>query len=140
MEAWAKMRGGGDGHEMAELRGRLNALAKLSDAEVLAQLGKWPPYQQMSLGEKGGLLQKIQDVREFRAKAARRKAHALGLALPASEQERFTTMFWDSKIEMDRRLFEEMEPRRRQYQQEIDAKMVSQFGQYRTGKPAAPPK
>lgn len=135
VDAWTKIRAGGDGKEMAELRGRLNELAKLSDAEILAQLEKWPPYQRMSLGEKGHLLQRIQDAREFRQKVARRKAGALGLEIPAAEQEKFTALFWDSKLEMDRRLFEEMEPKRRQYQQEMDAKILAQFGQYRTASP-----
>jgi hypothetical protein len=122
------------------LRDRLNALAQLSDAELQKELEQWTPYRQMGIGEKGQLLTRIQHMREVRVQLAQRKAAQLGLKLSDEQFKEFTEAFWQAKLEMERKLWEEMEPRRNQLQQELEATLKARFGSAAVPAPSpAPP-
>src|SRR5207244_1729323 len=50
--------------EEGEMRSKLSQLASLPKESIKAELEKWPRYQQMTLGEQGHLLTRIQELKD----------------------------------------------------------------------------
>lgn len=120
-----------------EMRDKLETLSKLSPQELDAELQKWPRYQQMDLGERAKLLQRIQEFKDRRHKAAENKARELGLQLPPEQFAKFEQLYWEKRTKADRQLWQEMEPRRKALDQQINSELKQEFGS--PGAPSAPP-
>jgi hypothetical protein len=51
------------------MREKLEELAKLSDDDIRKELAQWPPFAKMNLRDQGGMLQRIQDFRDYRSQS-----------------------------------------------------------------------
>lgn len=121
-----------------DLREKLERLSGLTDAEIRAELEKWPPYQKMNLYDQGSMLQKIQQFRDYRSRVALDKSKQLGLTLdPNSEQmRRFTNEFWAKKLAMDRQFIQQFTSA---YNQQDEQLKETLFREYSTPSPLPPP-
>jgi hypothetical protein len=111
-----------------ELRGRLDQLAQLSDEELKAHLEKWPRYKEMTLAEQSRFLMKIAEFRERRKKQAEMKAKELGLQLTPEEQKEFEKRYWEKRLEMEQQIFQELEPRRKELERQLNELLKTEFG------------
>jgi len=110
------------------MRDKLEQLAKLSDADIRAQLEKWPAFSKMNLHDEGAMLQRIQDFRDYRSNVAKAKAHDMGLLTLLPDQEaRFEKEYWDKRLQMDRNLARQFEPILRADQQKMESALYSEF-------------
>ena len=110
------------------MRDKLEQLAKLSDADIRAQLEKWPAFSKMNLRDEGAMLQRIQDFRDYRSNVAKAKAHDMGLLTLLPDQEaRFEKEYWDKRLQMDRNLAKQFEPILRAEQQKMESALYSEF-------------
>lgn len=121
-----------------EMKEKLETLVKLSPQQLDDELQKWPRYQQMDLGERAKLLQRIQEFKDRRRKQAENKARDLGLKLTPEQFAVFEEKFWDKRLHADRQLWQEMEPRRKQLEQQLNSELKQEFALYLT--PPPPPK
>lgn len=121
-----------------EMKEKLETLVKLSPQQLDIELQKWPRYQQMDLGERAKILQRIQEFKDRRRKQAENKARDLGLKLTPEQFAAFEEKFWDKRLKTDRQLWQEMEPRRKQLEQQLNSELKQEFALYLT--PPAPPK
>lgn len=119
-----------------EMRDKLETLCKLSPQQLDAELQKWPRYQQMDLGERAKILQRIQEFKDRRHKMAENKARELGLQLTTDQFTTFEQKFWDRRSQADHQLWLEMEPRRKALDQQINTELKQEFAAY--AKPATP--
>lgn len=116
------------GKNELEIREKLETLANLSPQQLDAELQKWPRYQQMDLGERAKILQRIQEFKDRRRKAAENKARELGLKLTPEQFSAFEKEYSGKRSRADRQLWQEMEPRRKALDQQINAELRQQFG------------
>ncbi len=121
-----------------ELKEKLETLVKLSPQQLDAELQKWPRYQQMDLGERAKLLQRIQEFKDRRRKQAENKARDMGLRLTPEQFTLFEQKFWEKRMQADRQLWQEMEPRRKQLEQQINNELKQEFGIYAVPPAPAP--
>ncbi len=87
-----------------EIREKLETLSQLTPQQLDAELQKWPRYQQMDLGERVKLLQRIQEYKERRRHQAENKARDLGLQLNPEQFTTFGKKFWEKRLPADRQL------------------------------------
>jgi len=127
------------------MRDKLEKLAMLSDAEIRAQLDKWPAYGKMTLRDQGLMLQRIQDFRDFRTNVARGKAHDMGLlTLTPAQFDRFQTDYWNKRLAMDNELAKQFTPIYKAREQKMQDELYREFSAVSRGpvaqtpKPAAP--
>lgn len=123
-----------------EMREKLETLANLSPQQLDAELQKWPRYQQMDLGERAKLLQRIQEFKDRRHKAAEGKARELNLKLTPEQFQAFERKFWEKRNLADRQLWQEMEPRRKALDQQINNELKAEYSVYIAPSAPAPPK
>jgi hypothetical protein len=110
------------------MRAKLEQLANLSDADIRAQLEKWPAFSKMNLRDEGAMLQRIQDFRDYRSNVAKAKAHDMGLLTLLPDQEaRFEKEYWDKRLQMDRDLAKQFEPILRAEQQKMESALYDEF-------------
>ena len=128
------------------MREKLEQLAALSDAEIHAQLGKWPAYSKMTLRDQASMLMRIQDFRDYRSKIAAQKAHDMGLLTLTEEQKKkFEKDYWDKQLQMDRELANQFDPIYRTEEQKFKDELFREFSAVsgvplaQNGKPGAPP-
>jgi hypothetical protein len=122
-------------------REKLEQLAKLSDAEIHAELEKWPAYNKMSLRDEGAFLQRIQDFRDYRTNVAKAKAHDMGLLTLLPDQEaRFEREYWDKRLKMDSDLAKQFEPILKARQEKMQDDLFREFSSASPGPLAQAPK
>jgi hypothetical protein len=131
------------GDELA-MREKLEALWKLSDEDIRAQLEQWPAFGKMTLRDEGAMLQRIQDFRDYRTRIAQQRAHDMGLSTLTPEQKaRFETEYWDKRMQMDRELCKQFEPVYKAREQKLQDELFREFSTASPGpvppKPPAPP-
>jgi hypothetical protein len=123
------------------MRVKLEQLAMLTDAEIRAQLEKWPAYGSMSLRDQGSMLQRIQDFRDYRSNVAKTKAHDMGLlTLLPDQQARFEKDYWDKRLQMDHDLAKQFEPIFRAREQKMQDELYREFSLVAAGPAAQVPK
>jgi hypothetical protein len=124
------------------MREKLEQLAKLSDEDIRAQLGKWPAFGKMSLRDEGMMLQRIQDFRDYHSSVAMQKAHDLGLlsTLMPDQKVRFEKDYWDKRLQMDRDLAKQFEPVFRAREQKLQDELFREFSSASPGPLAQAPK
>jgi hypothetical protein len=111
-----------------DMRMKLEQLATLSDAQIRAQLAKWPAFATMSLSDEGTMLTRIEQFREYRTKLALMKAQQLGLlTLNTNQQARFEKEYWAQQLQADRDLAKQLEPIVKARQQKLDEKLFRDF-------------
>lgn len=125
-----------DGKEN-EMRERLGQLATLSDDQLKAELTKWPRYQHMSLGEQSKFLAKLQEIRDRQKAMAAAKARELGLNLSPEQKTAFESSYLQKRMAMERQLWKEMEPRRRQLESQISQDLMKEFGTSASNPPSS---
>ena len=130
--------------EELDMRVKLEQLAALPDAEIRAQLEKWPGYNKMSLTDEGAMLTRIQMIRDYRTKRAQQKAEQLGLfTLTAAQQAQFEKEYWDKQLAMNRQLSKQLTPIIQAAEQKMNEDLFREFsspGSLAQGvKPAKPP-
>jgi hypothetical protein len=129
-------------NEDLDKRGKLDLLTTLSDAEIRAQLEKWPAYSKMSLGDQGAFLMRIQQFRDFRQKVALIKARQLGLlTLNPQQQARFQKEYWQLELQTDRQLVQQLTPLVKAADQKMNEQLFRDFsspGALAQNPPAAP--
>lgn len=113
-----------------ELKEKLETLVKLSPQQLDVELQKWPRYQEMDLGERAKLLQRIQEFKDRRRKQAENKARDMGLRLTPEQFAVFEQKFWEKRMQADRQLWQEMEPRRKQLELQLTSELKQEFGLY----------
>jgi hypothetical protein len=111
-----------------EAREKLQVLVRLTDEQLTAELHKWPRYQKMSFGEKAKFLQRIQDIRDHRKNAAANRARELNLNLTPEQQITFEKSYWDKKLQSERALSKETEPRRKELDEQMNQQLLKEFG------------
>jgi hypothetical protein len=123
------------------MREKLEQLAKLSDADIRAELEKWPAYSKMNLRDQGTMLQRIQDFRDYRGNVAKGKAHDMGLlTLLPDQQVRFEKDYWDKRLQMDHELARQFEPIFRAREQKMRDELYREFSSLPAGPMAQVPK
>jgi hypothetical protein len=123
-------------------RDKLEQLTMLSDAEIRAQLEKWPPYGKMKLGDQGQMLSRIQGFKEQRTRIAMDKAHALGIldSLTPDQKVRFEKDYWGKRRQMDREEVKQIEPILKAWEQKLDEGIFRDFSSVTLGPVAQAPK
>jgi len=125
-----------------KMRDKLEELAALSDADIRANLEKWPAYGKMTLSDEGVMLMRIQQFKDQRAKTAQAAARRLGLLTLTPDQEaRFEKEYWDKRVQVDRDLARQFEPILLAREQKMQEELFREFSSPipPPGKPAPPP-
>jgi hypothetical protein len=123
------------------MRDKLEQLAKLSDSDIRLQLAQWPAYGRMNLRDEGGMLQRIQDFRDYRTKVALQKAHDMGLlTLTPDQKVRFEKDYWDKRLQMDHDLAKQFVPIFRAREQKLQDELFREFSAVSVGPVAQAPK
>jgi len=121
-----------------DMREKLEHLATMSDEDIRQDLEKWPAFSKMSLADEGGMLIRIQQFKERRAKIAQDRAHALGLlTLQPDQMERFEKEYWDKRLQVDRELAKKFEPAFKAQETALEEQLYREFST--PGKPVPPP-
>jgi hypothetical protein len=129
----------GIGRGDIEIREKLETLSQLTPQQLDIELQKWPRYQQMDLGERAKLLQRIQEYKDRRHRQAESKARDLGVKMTPEQFATFEKRFWEKRLQADRQLWQEMEPRRKALDQQINSELKQEFAAFVTAPPPAPP-
>ena len=117
-----------------DMRDKLEQLATLSDDEIRTQLAQWPAYSKMNLRDQGGMLQRIQDFRDYRTRVAMQKAHDMGLlTLTDADKARFEKEYWVKRLQMDRDIAKQIGPIIAQHEQKLNNDLFREFSQASPG-------
>lgn len=123
------------------IRDKLEKLASLSDADIRAQLDKWPPFAKMKLGDQGQMLARIQSFKDQRTKVAMEQAHDLGLlTLTADQKASFEKQYWDKRLQMEHDLVKQFEPVMQAREQKMREDLFREFSAPGTAGPPPPAK
>lgn len=110
-----------------ELRQKIGQLLELPDDRLLAELEKWPRFQQMDLDRKGKLLERIARMRVERHREAEREAERLGLKLSGDRKAAFERRYWQRREEIARRLWQETEGERKALREKMEKDLRAEF-------------
>ncbi|PTY03520.1 hypothetical protein DB346_06490 [Verrucomicrobia bacterium LW23] len=110
-----------------DMRDHFLRLSRLSNDEIREQLNRWPPYKKMSLGDQGRLMVRIQEIKDRKRDIALFRARDFNLTLRPDQEQAFENAYWDKRLAMDRKLFQELEPRRRELEDQMRADLIAQF-------------
>jgi hypothetical protein len=125
--------------EELAMREKLEGLATLSDAQVRAELDKWPAFSKMSLGDQGAMLTRLQQFRDFRTKTALKKAHDLGLlTLNPQQQAKFEQEYWNRQLQLDRQLSDLFGPMLQGSEQKLNEDLFREFSSAKSQVPPPP--
>jgi hypothetical protein len=109
-------------------RTKLEELAALSDADILAQLEQWPAFGKMKLADEGTMLVRIQQFKDRRTRLALEKAHLMGLlTLTPDQQARFEKEYWEKRLQMDRDLAKQFQPILKNREQKLQEELFREF-------------
>jgi hypothetical protein len=111
----------------ADAREQLGRLISLPNEQIKAQLEKWPRYREWNLGDQGKFLQRIQDMKDKRKATAKNKANELGLHLTPQQEPAFENKYFEKQQEIDKKLRQEMQPRKQELEKQMSADLVSEF-------------
>jgi hypothetical protein len=121
-------------------RGKLEALANLSDDDIRKQLAAWPAYNKMSLRDQGMMLQRIQDFRDYHLRLAMQKAHEMGLlTLTTAQQAKFEKEYWDQRLKLDEDLAKQFQPIYQAREQTMNDQLFREFSSAMPAPPAPKP-
>jgi hypothetical protein len=124
--------------EELDMRDKIEQLATLSDDDIRQQLIAWPAFAKMSLTDDGAMLARIQNFRDYRRKMAQDEWHRLGLTLTPDQQARFEKDYWNRKLQMDRKLAQQLEPIFQAAQQKLNEDLYREFSMPAGMKPPKP--
>jgi hypothetical protein len=128
--------------EELAVRDKLERLTTMSDADIRKDLQEWPAFSEMTLGDEGAMLMRIQAFKDRRAKIAQERAHALGLlTLKPDQVQKFETEYWNKHMQMDAELARQFTPIYRARADKIDEELFREFSTPNSPvPPPAPPK
>jgi hypothetical protein len=114
-------------HQRWVVKQKIIGLLELPDDRLLAELGKWPRFQEMNLEQKGRFLERIARMRAERIRAADREAERLGLTLSEDQRATFRRQYWQRREEMARQLWKETEGQRKSLREQLEKELKAQF-------------
>ena len=125
------------------MREKLEQLSRLSDDQIRTELAQWPAFSHMSLRDEGTMLVRIQDFREYHARAAQQRAHDLGLlALTDEQKAKFEKEYWDKRLQLDGDLIKQFGSVYKKREQKINDDLIREFSSAnpvaQASKPPAP--
>jgi hypothetical protein len=127
--------------EELAMRDKLDRLTTMSDADIRKDLDAWPAFGEMSLGDQGTMLMRIQMFKDRRAKIAQDRAHALGLlTLKPDQMQRFETEYWNKRIQMDAELARQFAPIYKAREDQVEEELFREFSTPNTPVPPPHPK
>jgi hypothetical protein len=109
------------------MRQKLEVLASMSDADIRAELEKWPAYGKMSLSDEGLFLARIQLFKDQRAHLAEASAKQNGLILNPAQQAKYEQDYWTKRLAMDANLTKQIGPIVRAAEQKMQEDLFREF-------------
>jgi len=103
-------------------------LALLPESDVEQNIDKLPMVAKMTETEKQKFTEHVKGFRNRIRKEALDKAEKIGITLSAEKQDEFVKNFWEKRIEMEKKLNEEIEPRRKKLMQDILDELSKKYG------------
>jgi hypothetical protein len=113
--------GGVRGEKMIQLA--FTPPAKLEEA-----VSKWPKWQEMPEDRKKAFLAQIDEFRQNLRKFAMSEAARMKLVIAPEREEEYVRAFWTKRMEVERTLRKEIEPRRKELLETAEASLQKQFG------------
>lgn len=114
-------------HQRWVVKQKIIGLLELPDDRLLAELEKWPRFQEMKLEQKGRFLERIARIRAERIRAADQEAERLGLTLSEDQRATFRRQYWQRREEMARQLWKETEGQRKSLREQLEKELKAQF-------------
>jgi hypothetical protein len=125
--------------EELAMRDKIERLTTMSDADIRKDLDAWPAFDEMTLGDEGAMLVRIQMFKDRRDKIAQDRAHALGLlTLKPDQMQKFETEYWNKRMQMDAQLSRQFGAVYKTSQDKLDEELFREFST--PGTPVPPPK
>jgi hypothetical protein len=88
---------------------------------------KWPKWQEMPPEKKKAFIDQIQEFRQNMRKFALAEAVKMKLSIPADKEDAFVKAFWMQRVQVEKALHREMEPRRKQLMEEAEKSLQKEF-------------
>ena len=125
--------------EELAMRDKLERLTTMSDADIRKDLEAWPAFDEMTLGDEGAMLVRIQLFKDHRDKTAQDRARVLGLlTLKPDQMQKFETEYWNKRMQMDAQLARQFGAVYKTSQDKLDEELFREFST--PGTPVPPPK
>lgn len=88
---------------------------------------KWPKWQEMPPEKKKAFIDQIQEFRQNMHKFALAEAAKMKLSIPPDKEDAFVKAFWMQRVQVEKTLHHEMEPRRKQLMEESEKNLQKEF-------------
>ena len=121
------------------VRERLVELLQLPKDKLWAELVKWPAFQQMSLQEQAAFLQRLAEMHQRLRTQALKKAADMGLKLSPEEEDAFVASYLKERLEVERQMWQETQPKRRKLEEQLTTDLRQQYGDAKTSSASSPP-
>jgi hypothetical protein len=111
-----------------EMRLRLFELSQLPPEKMSEALAKWPRFEKMSTEEKERFLARFEEMQLNQRRMALEKAKQFGLTLSPEQEAEFVKRYTGRRLAEEKKIWEEMEPRRRKMESNLREEMLKEFG------------
>lgn len=111
-----------------EMRLRLFELGNLPPEKMREALTKWPRFEKMSAEEKERFLARFEEMQMHQRRMALEKADQFGLKLRPEQEQEFVRRYTGRRLEEEKKIWEEMEPRRKKMEESLREEMIKEFG------------
>lgn len=110
---------------------RMLVLAFVPEERVEAELQKWPPYQEADAQGRERVARQVSFFRKRIQGAALREAEQAGIQLAPEQQAAFIRAYWEKRIEVEKRVRAEVEPRLKAEMGRAVAELKNEFSESR---------
>ena len=103
-------------------------LATLSEDQVIEHAKKWPHFEKVPEQGRERMLERMKKFRKRFRREALHEAKQMELKLEGEKENEFIRAFWQKRIEVDKKLKAELEPRRKELMKQAREDLKKQFG------------
>lgn len=107
---------------------RMVFLAFSPPEEVKATIDQLPQFENKGPEPREPLLRRLESFRKNLIEQALRAAEEMNVNVPPAEETNFARSYWRQRIEVERKLREETEPRRRELMEGVKSNLQRDFG------------